>query len=81
MTYKTIHFNSCEKFSIDNCFNLKSNEVKERLEIINFNESKLTISSVRDLSKTIKSDVKCLYKSHITPNNRLYCEENLQKIN
>ena len=83
MTYKTIHFNSCEKFSIDNCFNLKSNEVKERLEIIDLNESKLTISSnvVRDLSITIKSDVKCLYKSHITPNNRLYCEENLQKIN
>ena len=64
-TYKTIHLGKSEKFFIDFCFDEQSNEMKKRLEIIDFNESKLTISSdvFKDLPKTLKSEVKCFYKS------------------
>ena len=43
-TYKTIHLKNNEKYSIDYCLSEESNELKKRLEIIYFNESKLTIS-------------------------------------
>ena len=64
ITYKTIHLLNNEMFSIDIYLSEESNQLKKRLEIIDFNESKLTISSniVRDLPKTLKSDVKCFYK-------------------
>ena len=67
MTYKTIYLKNNEFFSIDYYLSEESNEVKKSLELIYFNkfDSKLTISStiVRDLPKTLKSDVKCFYKS------------------
>ena len=52
-------------FSIEFFLSEESNEVKKSLKTIDFNESKLTISSdiFKDLSKTLKSDVKCFYKS------------------
>ena len=83
MSYKTIHLKSCEKFSIDYSFGEKTNEVTKRLEINDFNESKLTISSsiFEDLPKTIKTEIKGLYNSHIIANNRPDCFELLQKIN
>ena len=66
ITYNTIHFINNEILSIDFYLNEESNEMKKRLEIIDFNESKLTISSevIRDLPKTLKSCVKCFYKSN-----------------
>ena len=79
ITYKTIHFINNEMFSIDFYLSQESNEMKKRLEIIDFNESKLTISSsvFRDIPKTLKSDVKCFYKSedfefHVTNDNKVY---------
>ena len=64
MTYKTILLSNNEIFSIDFYLSEKSNELKKRLEKIDFNESKLTINSTvfRDLPKTLKSEVKCFYK-------------------
>ena len=65
-TYKTIHLKNSEIFSIDfNSRHKESNELKKTFESIDFNESKLTISSTifRDIPKTLKSEVKCFFKS------------------
>ena len=45
LTYKTIHLEKSENYSIDFNFDEESNEMKKRLELIDFNESKLTIST------------------------------------
>ena len=64
-TYKSIHLKNNEMFSIDFCLSEDSKEVNKFMKQINFNETKLTISSTvfRDLPKTLKTGVKCFYKS------------------
>ena len=78
-TYKTIHIKNGETFLFDFILNEKSNEVNKSLKSIDFNESKLTISSsvFRDIPKTLKSDVKCFYKLEefeflVMNNNKVY---------
>ena len=71
ITFKTIHLKNGEMFSINFGFGFnftiseKLCQMKKNFETIDFNESKATISSsaFRDVSKTLKSCVKCFYKS------------------
>ena len=63
--HKSIHLKNSEMFSIDFCLSEDSKEMKKILKTIDLNESKLMISFTvfSDLSKTIKSQIKCFYKS------------------